>query len=129
MPGLPVYAPAVAAQPAQPQYDSTQTNVAKANCWSTWASVYLVGEVEPGTMALPLGTGPWQLSAKGDWNNNFRGKDKEVWYLSNAQLEITDFVVNGWVGRSFQDANDSGTIMVYGSNTRIWDECLALVQQ
>lgn len=129
IPPAPQVANAPVNQTTAPEYTTAETNAAKANCWTTWASVYLTGTTNDswGTMAIPAGTGPWELSARGDWNNNFRGKANELWYLSNKTLGIEDFVVNGYVGRSFLGNNDSGTIVVYGANSNIWQECLAIV--
>jgi len=105
------------------------SNEAMANCWTTWAGVYLYGtDQDWGQNALPVGYGPWALTGPGGFADfgSWAGVQNEKWTLSNRQLGIVDFPVNGVVGRSFPRFDDSGSVTVYGSNSNIPSECIAL---
>lgn len=120
-----VVAPQVVA-PTQ-AVDKAEYNRAMGACWQTWAGAYLYGTDQNwGQNALPAGPfGPWSLTGPGELGS-WAGKADEQWKLSNPILGINDYPVNGYVGRSFPGADDSGTTTVYGSNPNIATECLAL---
>lgn len=109
----------------QPEYTQAELQSAMGACWMKWAGMYLTGtEADWSTNALPLDSGAWTLTGPGDWQTAFRGKAREVFTLSNPALDIVDYPINGYVGRSFPTFDDDSSVIVYGTNPNIIEWCL-----
>ncbi len=126
----------MAGLPSSPsQTNITQSTVQLTNeqlgqCWMVFASKNLTGDAEFGAQALPAGTS-WMLKGPGGFADfgSWTGKKGEEWTLTNIDLGIENYPINGSLGRSFPNADDSGSVLVYGQNVQIQPACAKALQR
>lgn len=118
----PTSVPPVEEQPVLQPSGLTQEewNGACSDFWAAWADqndLRYLRDATIGTDALPAGTN-WTLTGPGELSSFWHTAGSEQWYLSSEQLEITNYPINGVVGRGFPFANDNGQVALTGSGSQ-----------